>query len=359
MADSKKYENIVVVIPALNPDDKLQALTDRLWNAGLKNIVLIDDGSSPEHKHYFSEIESEYGCTVLKHYINMGKGRALKDAFNYVLNSFPRLNGVITADSDGQHSVEDILKCADLLLEKHNDKCMLLGVRDFNASGIPARSRFGNKVTSAVLKILCGIGVSDTQTGLRGLTKDALVAVLDLQGERYEYEMNMIIETPAKGVTIEEYSIQTIYIDDNATSHFNPLTDSFLIYKQFFKYMLSSISSFCLDLGLFTLFSFLLKKHSVAQYILIATYIARLFSSIFNFTVNRKAVFKSEAGLFRSACKYFALCIIQGTLSGVLVSVLYSWTSIYEVLCKIIVDTILFFISFYIQKMFVFKEKKK
>lgn len=354
----KKYDRLAIVIPALNPDDKMNTLVRNLVSNGFNNVILVDDGSSDNCKHHFSIAESEYKCKVLTHYINFGKGRALKNAFNYVLNTFPDLAGVITADSDGQHSIEDIIKCAELLLKNTSDRRMLLGVRDFNESDIPARSRFGNKLTSIVLKIFCGISLSDTQTGLRGLTKDAIIAMLESSGERYEYEMNMIIEAPEKEVSIEEYPIRTIYIDDNATSHFNPIIDSFKIYKQFLKYIISSLSSFVVDMGLFTLFSSILKRNKVAQYIIIATYSARVFSSIFNYTINRKAVFQSNSSPLNSAWKYFLLCVIQGTLSAVLVSVLYTWTNVYELMCKIVVDTILFFASFYIQKMFVFKEKK-
>lgn len=355
----EKYNGLVIIIPALNPDEKMISLIKKLVSSGFENIVLVDDGSSGDCKHHFLAAEEEYNCIVLEHYINMGKGRALKDAFNYVLNRYSNLNGVITADSDGQHSIDDIIKCADLLLDNIQEKRMVLGVRDFNEGGIPARSRFGNKLTSMVLKIFCGISLTDTQTGLRGLTKEAIVDMLGLQGERYEYEMNMIIESSENGIKLEQYPIQTIYIDENATSHFNPIVDSFKIYKQFLKYIISSLSSFVVDMGLFSVFSSALKRNKVTQYIIIATYSARLFSSIFNFIINRKAVFQSDSKLLDSALKYFLLCIVQGTLSAVLVSGLYGCVGISELLCKIIVDTILFFISFYIQKMFVFKEKKK
>lgn len=353
-----KYKNISIIIPSLNPDEKMIKLIKELIEAGYDNLVVINDGSSKEYDVFFQQAE-ELGCQILKHYINMGKGRALKNAFNYVLNEYPEVCGVITADSDGQHSLKDITKCAELLLKEQGAKKLFLGSRDFDAAGIPARSRFGNKMTCKVLSAFCGIKISDTQTGLRGVTREALAYMLDLNGERYEYEMNMIIETKEKDIAIEEFPIETIYIDDNASSHFNPIVDSYKIYKQFFKYIFASLSSFVIDMALFALLSSILKDKGVAAYIIISTYGARFVSSIYNFLINKKVVFKSDASILSAGIKYAILCVIQGTLSGILVNGLFGLTHIPEVVCKMIIDTLLFFASFFIQKNLVFNGGKK
>ena len=345
------YKDICIIIPSLNPDDKIIRLISELSAEGFENIIIVNDGSDEKHELLFNIAREKYKCQILKHYVNMGKGRALKNAFNYVLNCYPQLKGVITADSDGQHLLKDIKKCAQLIIENPREKKMFLGSRDFNAEGIPSRSRFGNKITSKVLNIFCDIKISDTQTGLRGLTREALEEMLILNGERYEYEMNMIIESREKNIAIDEFPIETIYIEDNASSHFNPLVDSYKIYKQFFKYIIA-----CEEKIKPPGFR---KHNSVEAYIIISTYGARLVSSVYNYSINKKVVFNNDDSVITTAIKYFVLCVIQGTLSGILVNYLFSLTQIAEIICKMIVDTLLFFVSFFVQKKLVFKGGNK
>ena len=175
--------NIPVIIPSYEPDDKLLGLIDELNNAGLSPIVVVDDGSEAAKFGDIFDKVKEKGAIVLKHAVNMGKGRALKTAFNYCLNEFPEIAGVVTADSDGQHGPDDIKKCMQALLE--NPTALVLGVRDFNQGGIPARSVFGNKTTSRVMKVLLGMTISDTQTGLRGIGTECMRYLRTEDGERF------------------------------------------------------------------------------------------------------------------------------------------------------------------------------
>lgn len=258
MNNGELFENVLIIIPALDPDEKMIKLIRELRENGAREILLVDDGSKVENKYLFKKAVDEFECKLFVHYKNFGKGRALKNAFNYALENF-QLKGVITVDSDGQHCVKDIIQCAKLLTNSDGTKKLFLGVRDFDGENIPARSRFGNKMTRIVLKLFCGIKITDTQTGLRGITVKALEEMLDLIGERYEYEMNMIIETKELEIEIEEFPIETIYINENETSHFNPVTDSIKIYRQFLKYIFASLSSFVIDMVLFSVLSSILK----------------------------------------------------------------------------------------------------
>ena len=171
-------KDIFIVVPTLNPnkeilDEFLLKLTKEF-----ENVLVFDDGCREEYKDYFKKMEKK-GIIVLHHYVNLGKGRAMKSAFNYLMNEYPNLKGVVTADSDGQHSVQDIKKCAKEVL-KHPDS-LILGCRNFDAKNVPTRNRFGNKTTRNVLKLFVGVGVTDTQTGLRGLPKEVMMKFMKIK----------------------------------------------------------------------------------------------------------------------------------------------------------------------------------
>ena len=342
--------DIFIIIPTLNPNtDLLTPFIDELKKK-FKNILVYNDGSRDEYNTYFKNLEKK-GIIVLHHYINLGKGRAMKDAFNYLLNEYPNLKGVVTADSDGQHGVKDICNVADMVL-KYSDS-LILGCRNFNGKNVPKRNRFGNKMTTGVLKAFVGISVSDTQTGLRGLPKEVMVKLIDSQGERFEYETNQLIDTISKDIPIKEVSIETIYVNGNSESHFNPIKDSIAIYKQFMKYIIASISSFVIDIGLFTLFANIFKFNN---YILVSTIIARIISSMYNYLVNSKLVFKKKNST--SFIKYYILVIIQMFVSGYSVTLLSNVWHFNLSLIKFIVDVIIFIANFIIQREFVFKGAK-
>ena len=349
------YKQIPVVIPSLEPDEKLPALLKQLREAGIQNIVLVDDGSGPEYRAIFDTCAEEYGCTVLRHAVNLGKGRALKDAFNHCLLTWPSAPGCVTADSDGQHTPQCILNCAQALMEHPGD--LILGCRDFDDPSVPSRSSFGNKCTRTMFKLLVGLSITDTQTGLRAIPADFMRHLLATNGERYEFESNMLIDTKDAGVAIREVPIKTVYIDNNATSHFHPVRDSIRIYSIFGKFMFSSLSSSVVDLALFWLFCQLLFTPNSFSYITWATVLARVLSATYNFAINYKIVFKSSASRGKAALRYCMLAVVQMSLSALLVRYLFPLLMIPEVLVKIPVDVLLFFLSFQIQREFVYKNK--
>ena len=343
-----------VVIPSYEPDEKLPKLLKELKTAGFENIVLVDDGSGEGYAHFFADARETYGCQVLHHAVNQGKGRALKTAFNYCLQEFPGMPGVITADSDGQHSPACILACVDAML-MHPD-ALVLGCRCFEGEDVPARSEFGNKCTRVVMKYLTGITVSDTQTGLRGIPASFMEQLLKVKGERFEFETNMLLETKSRKIPIVEVPIRTIYIEENKTSHFNPIRDSVKIYMIFGKFLFSSLSSSVVDLALFSLFCFLLKDMQWGKitYVMAATVFARILSALYNYLLNLKVVFQSESPVKSTLPRYVLLAAVQMSLSAILVGKLYPLFGGAEVLVKIPVDVLLFFLSFVIQREFVY-----
>lgn len=348
---------IAIIIPSLNPDEKLCNLVVALRKAGFSTIILVNDGSDLSTCHFFNQAVQTSGCILLNHTVNQGKGRALKTAFEYILTQCPQIKGAVTVDADGQHSVKDTVACANALCA-HPDS-LIMGCRQFSEKHIPARSRMGNKFTCKVIKLLCGISLSDTQTGLRGISLTYMQKFIEIKGERFEYEMNMLLAAKENNIPFYEVPIQTIYIDENKTSHFNPLKDSLRIYAVFGKFLLSSLSSSVVDIVLFSLLVILLKSILPNTYIILATAGARIVSSIVNFLINKNTVFHDGSNKIQTVIKYFSLCIIQLALSAFSVNLLFALLSINESVIKIMVDTILFILSFYIQREWVFRKEKK
>jgi len=370
----KDYKtDVTIVLPSLNPDEKFMGVVQGLVEAGFRDVVIVNDGSSPEKLCWFEQAAAYDCCTVLTHEVNKGKGRALKTAFAYVSENRPHSQGVVTIDGDGQHLVEDIINCAKAMLE-HEDK-VIMGCRDFNAPGIPARSRGGNKFTSGLFLIGCGIRLSDTQTGLRAIPKQYLDRFCEIQGERFEYETNMLLMMKRWGIQFQEVLIATVYEGDNEGSHFRPIVDSYKIMKlifgfmlsSFFGYILSAGSSCLIDLGVYFLMLKVIPdtfRLSIlpgeATQIWAATIIARLVSSFYNFNVNRKVVFGCTDDYKKTMVRYYLLCVVQMLISACLVSLIKQGLpggDFVSTVVKGCVDTGLFFVSYQIQKRWVFKNK--
>lgn len=353
------YKN-VVIIPSLNPNKDFINYVQKLIKNGMQHILVIDDGSDEDKKWIFDEIDKIPETYVCHHICNMGKGKSLKDAFQYVLKNMkdPLIKGVITVDSDGQHTVEDVIRIQKEL-DKSNNHVLILGTRNFKQKNVPIKSRFGNSMTSGVFKVLYGKYIHDTQTGLRGISKEYLSEYLKLEGERFEYETNMLIYAINHKHSIQEIEIETVYIDNNSETHFRPVLDSLkiykLIFKKFFLYMISSLSSFIIDVLMFYLFLLVCSNMTDSSEIIVATVGARIISSLYNFIVNKKIVFCDTGKLKHQVFKYYCLCILQMCLSAGCVVMIHFIFKGNKVIEKMIVDTILFFISYHIQRLWIFK----
>ncbi|MGE6489479.1 GtrA family protein [Paenisporosarcina sp. NPDC076898] len=342
-----------VLIAAYKPDDSCRQTIIELVEAGFSNILVVNDGSGKKFTPFFDKINQIQEVTVVHHAANQGKGRAIKTAFHYILNEQPTIQKVITVDADGQHLTKDI--CAVLQTSKEHDG-IILGVRNFDKEDIPFRSRFGNKLTRNLFRYATGIGITDTQTGLRLFARKHLEWLLSIKGEAFDYELNMLAETKDAGIAIHEVEIDTVYLNGNESSHFQPIRSSLQIYKVFLKFALSGLASFGLDMGLFALFIWLWKDDTPQMYIILATIIARVISASFNYSINRKQVF--EKGDEKSFVKYMILAALIMALSAGMVHGLYFLTGKGEMIIKGIVDSVLFLVGFVIQREWVFKKKK-
>lgn len=351
-----------IIIPVYEPDERFIELLKELDRKDMGPVFIVNDGSGNEYDATFEKAKSlvgRLGGKVLYHDINRGKGRALKTAFEYILDKRPDITSVVTADSDGQHTPECIQKVAVGI--KDNPDSLVLGVRVFNTDGIPWKSKAGNIITEKVFHYLTGVHVSDTQTGLRGIPGSYLKELLNLEGERFEFEMRMLVDAADK-MNIVEIPIKTVYESvDNHVTHFDPLMDSIKIYRilggRLFKFIISSLSSCLLDLLLFAIFCRLFKNAYPIIYVTISTIFARLISATCNYLINYLVVFRSEENVIAAAVKYALLALFQMMFSAGLVTLfVFILHGSAEVIIKVAVDTVLFFISYKIQQKLVFKK---
>ena len=348
---------VAVVIPSLNPDEKLVRTVTELALAGFGEIVVVDDGSGEGFAEPFAAVGRLDQCTLLRHEVNLGKGRALKTAFAYLLEHRPGLTGAVTVDGDGQHLAADAVACAEAL-STYPDS-LILGARDFGRPEVPWRSRAGNRLTSFVFRALYGLRISDTQTGLRALPAGCLELFLRTEGERFEYETNMLLDAGQNAVPVKEIGISTVYLEGNASSHFQPLRDSMMIYRRIFCFTASSLAAALVDLGVFTAVNLLLAgMMQPAVRLLAAAVAARIVSALVNYIANHKAVFQSGLPFRKTFLRYAALACIQLTASYLIVFALSAmfrispwWDSVY----KMMTDVVLFFLSFRIQQQWIFK----
>lgn len=340
----------VIIIPAYQPSEPLVTLIKNLTIQNpLQKIIVVNDGSTGTTEAIFATLTHKENLTVLHHAVNLGKGQALKTAFNYYLLHFKEISpGVVTADADGQHTAHDIHRLSSSLMESPDT--FWLGSRKMD-SHTPWRSRIGNELTRRVFRWIVGQSVYDTQTGLRAIPRHILPDLLHISASRYEYELDMLIHVVKNKILLQEILIETIYIDENKSSHFNPLVDSLKIYFVFLRYSAASIASAVIDFLFFTLF------HLASQRLFFSLISARIISGMFNFLLCRKMIFRSSGNIYLEGGKYIALCLFSLALSYILILGLLSYCHLNVYFAKIIADTAVFLINFAIQKIFVFYHK--
>ena len=283
-------KDVVVLIPIYNPDIDITDTFLKKLADSFKNIVFVNDGCDSSFDEFFKKLEKKY--PVIKHNVNLGKGRGLKNGINYILNNYPKSKVIVAADCDGQHSINDIKRCSTAAL--NNQDSLVLGCRNFDEDIVPMKSKLGNKLTRNILDLFVGKEISDTQTGLRAMSFDLARKLIAIPGERYEYETNVLIETKKQNIPVKEVEIDTIYINDNKTSHFNPIKDSMRIYSFFSKYFVGAFLAYLIELfvisKLFEAPKFFL---SIVLYLLVAKIISSIITYIFNRRIDILLVFPS------------------------------------------------------------------
>ena len=331
----------IALIPSYEPDNRLESLVKEL----IKNkfeVIVINDGSNDKYNKIFTNIKKI--VTVLEYTPNKGKGYALKYGLNYIKNHYDKYV-IVTMDCDGQHTVKDAIKLCDYTIQHPSE--FVIGKRMIRKQ-TPIRSKIGNSITRWIYRIATGSNVYDTQTGLRCFSNQLMDFNLNVEGERYEYEMNVLLFATRENIKITEIEIETIYINNNEGSHFNTLKDSYKIYKQIIKFSLSSIISFIIDYILYTILALLTNN------VTLSNIIARIISATVNYTLNKNIVFKSNRKATSTLLEYILLAIIILTLNTLLLNLIIK-IGINLLIAKIIVELVLFTISWCIQKRKIFK----
>ncbi|MBR5439721.1 MAG: bifunctional glycosyltransferase family 2/GtrA family protein [Clostridia bacterium] len=362
-------ENInktVVIIPCYEPPFVVNDYVKELTSHENVEVVAVNDGSAKEFDRVFEALKTIEKCTVISYEVNQGKGHALKVALEYCKQNYSENDNFVTADCDGQHYVKDVLSCAKSANENKNS--LILGVRDFSLPQVPARSKFGNINTRRMFAFLYGIQISDTQTGLRAFNYSLIDHLLAVKGERFEYEMSMLIQMPRNGHNIVEVPIDTVYEkkqeDVNTRSHFKTFEDSVKVWGVLLgnmaNFIFAGLIATLIDLGIFALLYYIGFKNlsdNAETRTLLSSVIARVCSSTVNFLMCKKVVFHSSNKF--SSLKYYALWIMQlgaSYLFTYLIGNLLLGTLI--VLVKAVFDTIISLLSYKIQQIWVFKKNK-
>lgn len=343
----------IALIPAYEPEDLLLELLFQLKRSGYE-IVVVNDGSNAMYDGLFEKAAAF--AAVLRHNRNKGKGAALKTGLEYIAKVYSEQDIVVTMDADGQHTVTDARKLAEAASE--HPESLILGSRRFSGE-VPARSRFGNILTRLVYRIFTGQQVQDTQTELRAFRASHIPRMLKLEGERYEYEMNVLMHYARNKIPITEIPIETIYLNDNASSHFHTWKDSARIYREILKFGASSFISFLIDYVLYAVILVLTEWFTGAGSLLIANIGARIISASVNYTINRTVVFESKVSALKSMLQYTFLAAFMLGINTWLLSTLVNTLGVNRMLAKLAVEASLFVFNFIIQRTIIFPSKTK
>ena len=354
----------IALIPAYEPDERIIEITDELIERGF-DIVVVDDGSGRDCAELFEELSQK--ATVLTHGSNMGKGAALKTGLRFISKYMAYNESVltpsgsetilgrdaiiVTVDADGQHLPDDVLRVAEIAASRRD--ALVLGSRALK-NDVPARSRFGNTVTRHVYSAATGVHIHDTQTGLRAFHRSMIPRLLEIEGDRYEYEINMLMQLAAEGVPIIEERIETVYEDNNRGSHFRTVRDSVRVYKEILKFSASSLASFAIDYSMYALLLAATGAAGIANSLIISNIGARLVSAAANYTMNKKLVFKSRTGFARSAAQYFMLAAFILAGNTIVLSTLAVTLGMNRLLAKLLTEALFFAISWTVQKYVIF-----
>ena len=361
MSDPEQASGLrnAVIIPAYRPNGRLIGLSSDVLERGYV-LIVVNDGSGEDCEPVFAGLDSR--VILLRHERNQGKGAAIKTGLAQVQaynDAHPdeAIGFVCIMDADGQHLPSDMERVTATAME--NPDKLTLGVREVSGK-MPLRSRMGNAITRGVFHLLTGTRVSDTQTGLRAFSVDLIPSMLAIEGNRYEYEMQVLTTVAHNRRGFVEVPIATLYEDrQNSTSHFRMVRDSLLIYKGLFKFAGSSFLSFLLDYALFCGLVLLFRcfeATAALPYALIANILARIGSGTFNYLVNCRFVFH-RAPSRRSAEKYALLAAFILALNT---GVLYLWelTPLPVTVCKLFTEVCMFLLNYIVQKKLVFRKKK-
>jgi putative flippase GtrA len=343
--------SFVTLIPAYKPGSAMIALVRELSASETVAILVVNDGSGREYDPIFEKAASIPKVTVLNNVVNLGKGAALHLGFNHAACRYPDCAGIVTADADGQHLLADILNVARNL--EKNSRTLIMGCRNFDDGDVPLRSRFGNVITRHVLRFFLGYSLRDTQTGLRGVPMDLIPNILRIKSRGYEFELEMLILCKKINYKILEVDIQTVYLENNKSSHFNPIFDSMRIYFTLLRFSMVALISAVIDYLIFVV------SYLFGASVPLSQINARAVSMLFNYAAVKKTVFNSNLSHREVFPKYLALVVISGLFSYGMIIMLMTRLSFNVILAKMVAESLVFFANFSIQRDLIYNAKEK
>lgn len=339
----------VILIPAYNPGPELVDYVRRLSEKDFEAVLVVNDGSAAAHAPIFNGLALIPKVTVIKHATNLGKGMALKTGLNYAHSNFENAIGVVTADADGQHHLDDVLLVAGALVR--NPSSLVMGARQFDAK-VPARSRWGNTLTKILYRVLIGGRLSDTQSGLRGIPRDLIPKLLKVSSYGYEFELDMLLLCQHNDVPVVEQPIRTIYIEENRSSHFNPLFDSMKIYFVLFRAVIVSLMTVALDTAIF------IPLYYVSQHLFVSHSIGRFVGMAFQYSAAKKFVFYSDKENAKAFPQFVLLVATLGAIAYWLMRLFIDRYGIAVPQAKIMAEALIYMIGFTVQRDFIFSDRK-
>lgn len=345
---------IALVVPAFEPDFRLVELLAALHGRWGGPVIVVDDGSGDAFAPVFGRCRA-LGALVVARDARGGKGAALKTGFAAACALDPAPTGIVCADDDCRHLPRDIVGVAELVAARPG--FLVLGCRDFSEPGIAPLTHFANFCTRTAVRLFCGVSVSDTQSGLRGLPAAFAERMCEEERGGFEFEAAMLAEAERAGIEFAEAPIS--YTADPAApgSDFRPFVDTARILavmlELFAKYSLSSIFCYTLDLVLFWAFLALIGQGAGSWGVYLATIAARIVSAGTNFAVNRRRVF--GAGMSgRRVARYIVLSAGIMGASALAVGWAAPAAGVPAVAVKPVVDFLLFFVNYKAQQLWVF-----
>jgi len=341
--------SLTVLIPAYKPGPEFPGFVSDLIGRGAARVLVVDDGSGPEYRPLFDAAARHAEVLVCRHAVNLGKGAALKTGINAALCEDAQAT-LVCADADGQHHADDVMAVARFAAD--HPGALVLGVRTFSKDQ-PLRSRFGNEATRVVMRIVAGQKLTDTQTGLRAIPPELSPFLLKVASQGYEFELDMLLLCRPKDVPIREVPIRTIYLNGNASSHFNPLLDSMRIYFVLMRFSLISICSAVLDNVVF-LFLFSHTGNVAGSQVG-----GRIASMAFNFTCVKRMVFHSRGRLRRQFLSYASLVVVSGFCSYALITLFTARLGWGVMHAKVFAEGLLFLVNFLVQRDMIFTGGKQ
>lgn len=344
---------ILIIIPAYNPPIKLfESLLTKLEGA-FKHVLIVNDGSDESFNDFFKKLEKKYH--VLKHEYNLGKGEAIKTAYRFAYDNYKDVLAYVVIDCDNQHDIEDMINCCKAAIE-HPDS-LVIGVRDFSLDTVPFKSKAGNKITRLMFKWLFNKDITDTQTGLRAISPTIVNKLLAVSGSRYNYELKCLITCCEENIPIVEVPIKTIYIENNKESRFNPVKDSFIIYKEFINYYLRLFIPYLISLLVFLIVFYFMNSNNDLKALIIVNIIAGIINIVTNIIMNYRNIYKHNN--LGNNLVYILKKILKIFIAGFFIYICYNLLNINLLLSKVLVDIILTIIIFLIFRNVGFKNEKK